>query len=318
MIDTSANSSFSKKLPGMQLAVDSTSLGAFKTCPRLYQYSIIEGYQPKGGSPHLIFGIAIHHARETYDHERQRRASHDDALDAALQEALLGSWDKELSRPWVSDHPIKNRKTLIQTIVWYLDALGSSDPITTHILSNGNPAIELSFRFDSGVRTGEGEIILLCGHIDRIGHLNEPAYIIDIKTSGDDVTGFRFLNQFSPSNQFSLYRVAGRIAFGIDVKDLIVDGIQVGVGFARFHRHLITSSEAQLEEWLSELPFWTGSMERCATASHWPMNDKSCTMYGGCQFQKVCKQPPSVREMILKNDYTKRVWDPLQVRGPME
>jgi hypothetical protein len=41
MIDPSEfNTSFSKLLPGMQVAIDSTSLGAFKTCPRYYYYNI--------------------------------------------------------------------------------------------------------------------------------------------------------------------------------------------------------------------------------------------------------------------------------------
>lgn len=45
-------------LPGtkIQYAWDSTSIGYLKTCPRLYQYTIIEGWQSKGESLHLRFG----------------------------------------------------------------------------------------------------------------------------------------------------------------------------------------------------------------------------------------------------------------------
>ena len=41
-------------LPGtnIQFAWDSTSLGLLKTCPRLYYYTIIEGYAPRGESIH--------------------------------------------------------------------------------------------------------------------------------------------------------------------------------------------------------------------------------------------------------------------------
>jgi hypothetical protein len=42
-------------LPGtkIQFAIDSTSLGYLKTCPRLYEYIMIEGWSPKDDSVHL-------------------------------------------------------------------------------------------------------------------------------------------------------------------------------------------------------------------------------------------------------------------------
>ena len=45
-------------LPGtyVQWAWDSTCLGLIKTCPRLYQYTMIDGYVAKGESIHLRFG----------------------------------------------------------------------------------------------------------------------------------------------------------------------------------------------------------------------------------------------------------------------
>ena len=55
-------------LPGtkIQFAWDSTSLGLIKTCPRLYQYTMIDGWGHRGESIHLKFGIEYHHALEFY------------------------------------------------------------------------------------------------------------------------------------------------------------------------------------------------------------------------------------------------------------
>jgi len=39
-----------------QLVWNSTSLDALKTCPRKYQLSIIDGWQKKSKSRHLVFG----------------------------------------------------------------------------------------------------------------------------------------------------------------------------------------------------------------------------------------------------------------------
>lgn len=55
---------FSENNPKLQLAWDSTSLGAYMFCPRFYQYSILEGYRKD--SVDLDFGILIHKGKEVY------------------------------------------------------------------------------------------------------------------------------------------------------------------------------------------------------------------------------------------------------------
>lgn len=308
------NSSISTKLPGFQWAVDSTSLGEAKLCPRRYQLGILEGWTPRERSPHLTFGILLHQARERYEKARlvSPLASHDELLDGVLDWALRETWDSRLHRGWVSDHPLKNRLTLIQTIIWYLDEQAQNDSLETLTLANGKPAVELSFRFDSGFEIA-GERIVFCGHLDRIALLNSTSYICDIKTSSSELSP-RWLSQFTPGNQFSLYTIAGQTAFAIPVRGVIVDGVQVGVGFARFARHPIPRTEAQLNEWLDDAHYWIGQMQSWATAQYWPQNDKVCDLYGGCPFRKICAMSPSSRERWLEAEYVRRVWDPLQSR----
>lgn len=314
MIDPAEfNTSFSQKLPFMQLALDSTSLGAYKTCPRYYQYAIIEGWQSKELSPHLTFGLLLHAAREGYEKALVAGLGHDDAIDQVLDFLLKATWDKELGRPWLSNHKIKNRKTLIQTTIWYLDSKAKDDPLETVILANGKPAVELSFRFDTGIKVG-GEAIIACGHLDRLAKLNDHVYVPDIKTSSSEVNA-KWLSQFSPHNQFSLYTVAGRVAFGFEVEGVIVDGIQVGVGFARFQRHFVGRDEATLSEYMGTFADVVEEMAKSAERQHWRMNDKSCDHFGRCTFRQICAKSPASREPLLKLQFAKRVWDPLQVRG---
>lgn len=316
MLDPSdSNRSFSCLSPGLQIAIDSTSLGEFKTCPRKYQLAIIEGWRARDESPHLTFGIWLHQAREHYEHAKAAGACHDDALDKALEFIMKASWNPKLGRPWISTDNVKNRKTLIQTVVWYLDAKGKDDPLKTVILSNGKPAVELSFRFDSQLRTAHGEPVLLCGHLDRIASLNEVFYVPDIKTSKSDVTSPKWTMQWSPSNQFSIYSIAGKVAFDVPVEGVMVDGIQVGIGFSRFHRALIPRTQETLSEWLADFGQWFGMMEHFAEQQHWPQNDKSCDMYGGCVFRQICSRAPSSRAQWLRKDFFQRTWDPLQIRG---
>jgi len=311
--------SFSTVVPTVQLAVDSTSLGAYKKCPRYYQLSILEGWEPRDQSIHLAFGIALHQARERYERLRLNAATHDEALEAVFQQAASETWNRALGRPealW-SQPGNKTRRTLLQTIVWFLDAKAKDDPFETLVLADGRPAVELSFAFDSGFLAPTGERIVLCGHLDRIGKLNGAAYIIDIKTSKYDVSYSGWFDQFTPGNQFSMYTLAGRVAFGVPVRDLVVDGVQVGVGFARFERGTVHRSDETLAEWLADVGEWLVDMGRSATAGYWRMNDTSCDKYGGCDFRRVCSASPSARAHRLASDFRKRAdggWDPLRVR----
>lgn len=314
MIARPPNSSFSVSNEWMQTALDSTSLREFKTCPRKYYYSTVLGMVPRNSGPHLTFGILMHEAREQYEHCRTRNMSHDDALDSVVASTLEKTWDRDLRRGWASGHPAKNRRTLVQTIVWYLDAFGKDDPIETLQLANGKPAVELSFRFDSGLVTPDGEHVIFCGHLDRIGHLGAGTYIPDIKTSSSEPNA-HFAQSFTPGTQFSLYTLAGKVAFDQSIDGVIVDGIQVGVGFARFGRHLIPRSDSQLEEFLSDTEMQIETMWRCAVTVHWPQNDMACGMYGGCPYRGVCSLPAAQREDWLRREFVQRVWDPLQIRG---
>lgn len=86
--------SFSTKNPWLQLAWDSTSLGAAKECPRKYAYSIVLGYRAKNESHHLRYGQLYHRALEVYDHARFEGASHDEAQIRMLRDLAEGCQDE--------------------------------------------------------------------------------------------------------------------------------------------------------------------------------------------------------------------------------
>ncbi len=316
ILDTSENTSFSHEFPGLQLAIDSTSLGAFKECPRKYYYSIVLGLVPKELNVHLRFGLLLHKAHEHYYHSRAVGETHEQALHRAIHWMLKETWDKVLKRANFQGDNYKNRLTLLRTLVWYFDQYGDNDSIETVILANGKPAVELSFSFDSGYRSRlTGEPVLFCGHMDRIGRLNGETYILDPKTTKSDLSPF-FFNQFNPHNQLSgMYPLAGQVAFGQPVKGVIVDGIQVLVNSSRFARHPIPLHQEKLQEWHRDAIWQVRLMEASAEQGYWPMNDMSCQKYGGCPFVEICSKPEASRAPWLKASFGKRIWDPLQRRG---
>lgn len=322
------NPSFSTKNPYLQLALDSTSIGDFKTCPRLYYYRMngIEpglGYAPRTESVHLTFGLLFHSAVERYHHYTSRAAEidtmgHEEALQEVVRWAMCATWDKETG-PWESGDKAKNRFSLIRTIVWYLDTF-KDDYIQTITLANGKPAVELSFGFHSHYLSATGEDFVLCGHLDRLGRLGNSNYIIDLKSTGSTIND-RFFDRFTPDNQMTLYCIAGKTAFGVDTEGIIVDACQITVtGFVErggpFMRKQIPRSQFQLDEWHEALGYHLENLEWCATNNQWPQNDKACNLYGGCPFRPVCYAPSKeARQQVLAANYVPRQWNPLEKRG---
>lgn len=219
------------------------------------------------------------------------------------------------------DKAAKNPKTLenlFRSVVWYLETFGPNDPAQTVILKSGKPAVELSYRWDSGHQLSTGEPIIFSGHIDRLVEYNGQRWVLDRKTTAASLTdgsSQQYFAQYSPDNQMSGYILASRIVFESDAAGAIIDAAQIAKGFTRFERGFALRTERQLQEWFEDALFWISLADRFAQANYWPMNDKSCDAFGGCPFRGICNKDPAVRDVFLQGDYVQEPWDPLKVRG---
>ena len=161
---TATNGSFSKEIPGLQIYWDSTSLGDLKTCAWKYYLSMIEGWEPNRMADPLMFGIVFHKALETYDKVKFSGATHDTAMLAAVRLCLCDTVEtiineetgEEELKFWHSEDNRRTRELLVRAVVWYLIEF-ENDPAETVTLANGKPAVELSFKFPTGIKTPTGE-----------------------------------------------------------------------------------------------------------------------------------------------------------------
>jgi hypothetical protein len=280
------------------------------------------GYVPRGLSAHLTFGLLYHAALERYDHAKAQGQSHEDCVRAAVVYCLTETWDESLGRPWISDNNLKTRDSLLRTVIWYLDKF-EHDPCETIILSNGKPAVELSFRFETGFNSDtDGRPFIFCGHLDRVATFSGKTWILDKKTTKYTLDQ-DYAGKYTPDNQMSGYSVAGQLVLGEPVAGIIVDACQIGVTFSRYQRYFIHRHQSMQEEWLNDLSYWFKMAEAFAVANYWPMNDKSCLMYysssdpvySGCPYRGVCGIAPALRQAHLDASFSRAVWDPLLVRG---
>jgi len=331
---------FSPFLPDtfIQFAWDSTCLGLIKTCPRLYQYTMIDGYVGKGESIHLRFGQEYHQALQDYDIARAEGIDHEDAIHSSISELVRRTHDWSVDET-VKPGKYKNRQTLVSLVVDYLDHY-VDDPAETYIKSDGKPAVELSFRFelDWGPKAGlgqrcifgedlkEGEVLvtnneqpyLLCGHMDRVVSFNDQLFVMDHKTTITTPSQYYF-DQYEPHNQMTLYTIAGQVVLNAPVKGVIVRAAQILLDKEhRFVSGFTLRTPDQLEEWMNDLRLHLERAEEYATRGYWPMNDTACDKFGGCKFRGVCSKSPSVREIYLKSDFEQlpleKRWNPLASR----
>lgn len=322
-------------LPGtnIQFAFDSTSLGYLKTCPRLYQYTMIEGWQPKGDNIHLRFGGEFHEAIQDYENAKASGESHEDAILAAIAALLVRIKDWEVDTGTKAGN-YKNPQSLLQLCIDYFDHY-ANDPAVTYILENGKPAVELSFKFelDWGPKASfindlhesleehgktYGQPYLLCGHLDRVVTFGSDLFVLDHKTSTTTPSDY-FFRGFNPSNQMTLYTLAGRIVLNIPVKGVIIEAAQICLETPnKFIRKPTHRTQDQLDEWIENLRYWFAVAESYAEQNYFPMNDTACTMYGGCKFQSVCSKSPQVRHIYLESDFIQLPpdarWNPLKAR----
>ncbi|MGI9609761.1 MAG: PD-(D/E)XK nuclease family protein [Acidimicrobiia bacterium] len=279
-----------------------------QTCPRKYQLSKIDMWVSKEFQVPLVFGILFHSAMENYHRAKAAGEDHEEATLTTLRYCLTAG--QELSQ---SDDNTRTKFTLVRSVLWYLDQF-KDDPIETVILENGKAAVELSFRVALPITNPDGTEYLWCGHIDRLGYTHEDYLVTDYKTTKGSL-GDSFTAKFSPNNQVSGYIFgATSILPREPLKKVMIDGVELKVGFNRYLRTFADRKPEQIEEWVEHTMYWIKMAERFVEDDFWPMNLESCDKFGGCVFRGICSKSPSMRPQWLKGSFKQKNWNPLESR----
>lgn len=321
-VPASVNKSFDI---GGQFVWDATSLSLAQACPRKYQLKMIEGWQPRRKSVHLVFGGHYATALEHYYKHRALGDTLDEALEKIVFEALCDTWEERLlesepeeglplpreiigtGHPWDSGDAIKTRETLIRTIIWYVDQFADS-AVKVILDSEGKPLVERSFTLNVD------NDIVFAGHLDTAVEYASAPYVMDQKTSKSTISAYYF-EGYRPDIQMSMYTFAGKAIFKLPVKGVIIDAAQIAVGFSRFERGFTFRTELELDEWYTDMMILIERIRKMTSDNYFPMDRTACGNYGGCEFRTVCSRDPAVRRQFLLADFTQGpTWDPLDRR----
>ncbi|HSE45496.1 MAG TPA: PD-(D/E)XK nuclease family protein [Gemmatimonadales bacterium] len=290
---------------GVQVKWNSHSIADAQKCLRYYDWSNRQGWHWPGGNVHFSFGGHYAKAHQRYYLYRAAGMSRIEAVNEVVHQALIDTWEHELDakgnripgtgKPVDWGHHLKDRGTLIRTIVWYYEQFKDDLPI---LEIGGQPAVEVKFELD----LDDGNVLV--GTLDRVIDYSGSTFIMDQKTTGSTLTP-KFFDQWKPNTQMSAYTFAGQAVFHQPVKGVLIDAVQIAVGFSRFERGPTYRTQSELDEWYDTAMHHIERAQRATRYNYFPPTETSCDLFGGCIFRSVCSQSPEVRENFLRSKFTR-------------
>lgn len=284
--------------------IDSTTLGAFRSCPEKARRTYIEHWKPQNESVHLVAGGAFASGIEA-----ARRAFYIEGKPAADAVAIGGV--ALLAHYGDFEPPADSAKTadrMLGALEFYFDHYPLGGEGSSPITFGEDKAIEFSFAFPIDVRHPvTGDPILYTGRSDMIGHAYDGIYTFDEKTTSS--LGLSWTRQWDLRSQFTGYAWAARQS-GLKTQGTIVRGVSILKTKYDTQQVLTYRADWEIDRWYTQLCRDVRRMIAAWATGEWDHNlDHACTEYGGCSLRTVCKSPSP--ETWLPVYFTKRVWDPL-------
>ena len=291
--------------PFFPVAIDSTTLAAFRSCPQRAYRQYMEHWKPAAESVHLIAGGAfadgIEQARRCF---YEQGTSAEDAVAMGLQALITKYGDFEC--------PPDSAKSLERTagaLEFYFEnyPLGEDGAVPIRF-ADGRHGIEFSFAQPLPINHPvTGDPILYTGRSDMVAEAFGGTYIYDEKTTS--ALGPSWSKQWEMRSQFTGYCWAAQ-EFGLNPTGVVVRGVSILKTKYDTQQVISYRSPYEIDRWLHQTCRDIERMIQCWNEGYWDFNlDHACSEYGGCAFQSICKS--SDPEAWLKTYFVKRVWNPL-------
>lgn len=291
--------------PFFPVAIDSTVLGAFRSCPQKAFRQYMQHWKPAAESVHLIAGGAFADGIEA-----ARRAFYEQS--AAPHEAVAAGLLALIKKYGDFECPPESAKSLERTcgaLEFYFERypLGA-DHATPVKFSGGKTGIEFDFAVPLPIdHPVTGDPLLYTGRSDMIAEAYGGIYIYDEKTTTS--LGPSWAKQWDMRSQFTGYCWAAR-HYGIEAAGVVVRGVSILKTKYDTQEVMTYRSPYEVDRWLDQTCRDITRMISCWDTGHWDYNlDHACSEYGGCALTTVCKSPHP--ETWLNQYFVQRVWNPL-------
>lgn len=298
--------------------INFSSLSLLQTCLRKAHYSLDLGLRSREESSALAFGTAVHAALEHW----YQLPSSDRVLPQALAEEseLLGFGHKrdepashgalEAIRQFVNKRydvlsllPEGDKRSLqsgIRILKAYFKHY-ANDGFHVYRDSHG-PVLERRAEFP--LYESNGLSISYFGTIDCVLQHEQSGVIAvaDHKTTSQ--LGQEFYNRCKPNHQYTGYVWLAKHALGIDTKMFMINGIQTAKTKTEFARQITERTEDDFQELKLAVKRAVLLWLEATDTAEFPMTAPDpCSMYGGCQYRKICEMPEKLKATVIKAEY---------------
>jgi len=290
--------------PFFPVAIDSTTIAAFRSCPQKAFRQYIQHWKPAAESVHLIAGGAfadgIEAARRSF---YENGSTAEDAVAAGLRALINKYGDFEC--------PAESAKSLERTagaLEFYFENYPLGKDGAVPVKFGDNHGIEFSFAQPLPINHPvTGDPILYTGRADMIAEAFSGTYIYDEKTTSS--LGQSWSKQWELRSQFTGYCWAAQ-QFNLNPSGVVVRGVSILKTKYDTMEVLSYRSPYEIDRWIDQVCRDIRRMIQCWEEGYWDYNlDHACTEYGGCAFTSICKSNDP--EAWLKTYFVKRVWNPL-------
>ena len=278
----------------------------YATCHHKYYLRNILGYQPAAKAKPLAYGHCMSMALRTY-----RKGEGEDAA----RNAFMTAWEEEgcvLTLEPDPDNPkdFRSVKRGLQMVHEYIQEYPDEPK---QIIEP-----EVPFEIPIGIlhefhmyEEGEDIEIILRGRIDGVISDSGDICIIEDKTTSR--LGETFLPNLAGSLQIKIYLWAAvqRGLFDIGGKKTtprcLMNAMRTHATEFRFKRDVTIQSRPQLDLAKDNIMNWIRQILEAEKTGNFPMNDVDntvCTKYAGCEYLPLRYKTGTIRESLLKNEYT--------------
>lgn len=286
--------------------LDSTILGAFRSCPQKAFLAYFNHWKPQSESVHLIAGAAYAHGLEIARTAFYVEGKHpDDALAEGIT-ALLKSYGDFSCPPESAKSPVRMAGALEFYFSQYPLGTDLAVPMT---LPGGKRGIEFSFLEPLGVNHPEtGDPLLYSGRMDMLVDFEGMKLGEDDKTTSS--LGASWSNQWQLRSQFTGYCWGAQQA-GIELNGFLIRGVAILKTKYDTQQAITYRPAWQIDRWLNQTQRDIRRMIEMWNSGYFDYNlDHACTEYGGCQFTSVCQMREP--EALLSSRFERRRWDPVE------
>jgi hypothetical protein len=300
------------------MIIDATMISTFRSCEEKYRLRMKELWTSKTNNGAIGSGLAFHEGGAIYRKLRKAGKSVEESYNGGLY-ILRQSYAREMPPAFTDQFaPCPDERRSLPNLERIFEAWCQYEALQNYtyhyIEESGGLILGTIERKDKIVD------IIYSIIIDAVVEQQGCLFVDDIKTTTMYITQ-ALKDSYRLSQQIRGY-VVGAAEL---LRKEIYGGLISLVWFQKqpktsgkavseyFHSVPVTFSPEQLSEWRDNTLLTVNRILDCEESNQWQKDfGDSCKSYNGCTFKEVCWSNPSSREPILKMDFEKATWTPLE------